>query len=315
MTKRTINRSLGPLSPEVRNQIIDKWIEVAGELPAQKYEICKPGNREIVTYIGSAREALHSALQYAHNRYLFADTGETLRKTKQLLAELQRIESAAHRLMMLVRSDARAVRDRFGLQSGADVVVTVISQALAKDPALRSWQPRALYHLRAESKWQSKVSIIFIYGRKQQQRKTCSASPECTPRRSEQGMHGIEAMSPLTNTSKRWSKSVGAQFGESKFRTGPSFGNLSWKLPPALTYVSRKTRAANGSGGCSISDDGQIGVDSVVICPLFERGEVSIKAPAASNKETSTDTSTSQWVRPQAIVLIYPMHALIECPI
>jgi hypothetical protein len=145
MTKRTINRSLGPLSPEVRNQIIDKWIEVAGELPAQKYEICKPGNREIVTYIGSAREALHSALQYAHNRYLFADSGETLRKTKQLLAELQRIESAAHRLMMLVRSDARAVRDRFGLQSGADVVVTVISQALAKDPALRSWQPRALY--------------------------------------------------------------------------------------------------------------------------------------------------------------------------
>jgi hypothetical protein len=145
MTKRTINRSLGPLSPEVRDQIIDKWIEVAGELPAQKYKFWKPGKGETVPYIGSAREALHSALKYAHSRYLSADTGETLRKTKQLLAELQRIESAAHRLMMLVRSDAGAIRSVFGLRHGADEEVRVIRQALAGTPALRSWQPRALY--------------------------------------------------------------------------------------------------------------------------------------------------------------------------
>jgi hypothetical protein len=95
-------------------------------------------------------------------------------------------------------------------------------------------------------------------------------------------MDGIGAMWGLTGTSKLWWRNVGAEFGDGKFRTGPGCGGLSWKPPALSARVCLRTQAGNGSGEYSVSD-GQIGVDPMVICPIFKEWEVSIEAQAAPN--------------------------------
>jgi len=146
MPKPTVKSShLGPWTPENREQLIDKLVEVAGELPAQRFEIIKLVKGEIVTQSGSARERLRSELESAYFLYRSADDGRRQGTAKQLLNELRRIESAAHRLLMLVGDDAAAVRSPFGLHHGVDDEDWRLRQALRQAglTTLRRLLPRA----------------------------------------------------------------------------------------------------------------------------------------------------------------------------
>jgi len=144
-TKRTY---LGPWTPENRDQLIDKLVKIAGELPAHQFRIEKREKREVVTYSGSAREKLHSEIEHAQLQYRFAGDGRRRRTPKQLLTELRRIESAAHRLLMLVGRDDGAVRDStFGLDHSASDEVGRLTEALqqAELMTLRHSLPREMF--------------------------------------------------------------------------------------------------------------------------------------------------------------------------
>jgi cellobiose-specific phosphotransferase system component IIA len=131
MAKPTISRSRDePWTPEARDQIIDKLIGVAGELPAGKFEIQKWEKGTVVIYSGSAREKLHIALKDAEIVYR-SDVRRRLHSAKQLLAELRRIESAAQRLLKLVGKDASAINSTFGL------AMTAHEEGKRLDEALR----------------------------------------------------------------------------------------------------------------------------------------------------------------------------------
>lgn len=149
MAKPAIKRSYpGPWTPENRDQLIDKLVKIAGELPAKQFEIEKVEEREVVTYSGSAREKLHSAIERAHLQFRLADDGRRRRTAKQLLTELRRIESAAHRLLTLVGRDAGAIRDStFGLRRSAMEEVGRLTEVLrqAELMTLRDSLPREMF--------------------------------------------------------------------------------------------------------------------------------------------------------------------------
>jgi hypothetical protein len=97
---------LGPWTPEDLDQIIEKLVSIAGELPAHQFEIEKYENGAVITYSGSARQKLQSALQNAHLLYRYRDDEGRGPSSKQVLAELRRIESAAHHILTLLESQA-----------------------------------------------------------------------------------------------------------------------------------------------------------------------------------------------------------------
>jgi hypothetical protein len=120
-----------PFNPD---KIIDRWVEIAGDLPSHQFEIEELKKGEVVTYTGSAREKLHSALEHALS--LYRSAGEGHHSTKQRVTELRRIETAAHRLLMLVGGADRAL-PRFHLHHRVAEESERLRQALGQDP--RRW--------------------------------------------------------------------------------------------------------------------------------------------------------------------------------
>src|SRR5262249_11063059 len=90
-----------------RDQVINKMIDVAGELPGDSFEVQKRENGELVAYNVTAREKLQYILEYALVAYHSEKDGHLRPSSAQLLTKLRRIEDSAKRLLMVLESDSR----------------------------------------------------------------------------------------------------------------------------------------------------------------------------------------------------------------
>jgi hypothetical protein len=133
VAKPTIRRSsIGSWTPQIRDQMIDKFVEIAGQLPSHQFEILAWEKDKVVTYRGSARAKLHSEIIFAHHEYLVGDQSQRLAQAKQLLTQLNRIEAAAHSLLVLVASGSPAIVDTFGLRDIVEEEQNHLRDALGK---------------------------------------------------------------------------------------------------------------------------------------------------------------------------------------